>query len=213
MANFYAYMNNWIIYGIGFGAQIFFGARLITQWILSEKAKEVQTPSMFWKFSLFASILLFIYGYLRRDLAIMLGQVLIYIVYIRNLQLQDQWKSVPLLKITGIGLPVIIASYLYLVSDLQWMELIISDNIPMWLVGFGVLGQLIFNGRFIYQWLYSEKNKESSLPLGFWVLSLIGAGFIFTYAIFRKDPVLLASHLFGGVVYARNLYLLKHSVA
>lgn len=206
-------MNQWLVYSVGFSAQLFFGARLISQWILSERSKEVQTPSMFWKFSLLASIFLFIYGYLRQDFAIMLGQVLIYLIYIRNLQLQDQWNTSNIFfRFIAIGVPVFIASHLLFVSDLTWIDLVKGGNIPTWLVGFGVLGQLVFNGRFIYQWLYSEKNKESSLPLGFWILSLTGSGFIFTYAIFRKDPVLLVSHLFGSIVYVRNLYILKKSV-
>ena len=86
-------MSNWLIYGIGFLAQLLFSVRLINQWFLSEKAEKIKTPRLFWKLSLFGSILLFIYGYLRNDLAIMLGQFLVYAVYFRNLQLQNQWKS------------------------------------------------------------------------------------------------------------------------
>jgi len=63
-------MSNWIIYGIGFLAQLLFSVRLINQWFLSEKAEKIKTPILFWKLSLFGSILLFIYGYLRNDLAI-----------------------------------------------------------------------------------------------------------------------------------------------
>ena len=85
-------MSNWLIYGIGFLAQLLFSGRLLVQWILSEKNKRVITPSLFWKLSLFASFLLFVYGYLRDDFAIMLGQSLTYFIYIRNLQLQGAKK-------------------------------------------------------------------------------------------------------------------------
>lgn len=203
-------MGNWLIYTVGFTAQLFFGARLVTQWVLSEKAKKVQTPSIFWKLSLLASLLMFVYGYFREDLAIMFGQVLIYIVYIRNLQLQDKWTSSnSLLKTVVVVFPLMIAAYLIFISNLQLRDLVKGENISTFLVGFGLLGQFIFNGRFIYQWAYSEKKKESSLPFGFWLMSLTGAILIFTYGIFRNDPVLLASHFFGGFVYVRNLYLLK----
>lgn len=185
---------------------------MVTQWFLSEKSKKVETPSIFWKFSLFASILLFVYGYLRQDLAIMLGQVFIYLVYIRNLQLQDKWKnSSGLLKLIVMGVPVVFAFYIIFFSDLEWENLVSSKYIATWLVTYGVIAQLIFNGRFIYQWLYSEKNKESSLPLGFWLMSLTGAVMVFIYGFFRNDPVLMASHLFGGIVSSRNLYILKNS--
>ena len=75
-------MSNWVIYTVGFFAQLLFSGRLILQWILSEKSKKVLTPSLFWKLSLIASFLLFVYGYLRDDFAIMLGQALTYFIYI-----------------------------------------------------------------------------------------------------------------------------------
>ena len=81
-------MSNWLIYSIGFLAQILFSSRLIVQWLHSERQKRVITPTIFWTLSLFASFLLFIYGYLRDDFAIMLGQGLTYFIYIRNLQLK-----------------------------------------------------------------------------------------------------------------------------
>ena len=88
-------MPNWIIIGIGFIAQALFSSRLILQWILSEKNKKVLTPKLFWEISLFASVLLFFYGYLRHDFSIMLGQTLTYYIYIRNIQLQNHWKEFP----------------------------------------------------------------------------------------------------------------------
>ncbi|MCF4100806.1 lipid-A-disaccharide synthase N-terminal domain-containing protein [Gillisia sp. M10.2A] len=207
-------MSDWIIYSVGFTAQLLFSARLITQWFLSEKAKEVQTPSIFWKLSLIASILLFVYGFLREDLAIMLGQLITYTVYIRNLQLQKEWSSSNVfLKILVIGFPIALAGYLLFLTEMEWKQLVHGENIALWLIILGVIGQIVYTLRFIYQWLYSEKNKESSLPKGFWILSLMGSIIIFTYAIFRDDPVLLAAHFFGGIVYIRNLYIMKKSKA
>ena len=88
-------MSNWLIYTIGFTAQILFSARLFIQWFLSEKNKRIITPSLFWKLSLLASFLLFVYGYLRDDFAIMLGQSLTYFIYVRNLHLQGEWQKSP----------------------------------------------------------------------------------------------------------------------
>ena len=81
-------MSPFLIYTIGFVAQLLFSGRLLVQWILSEKSKRIVTPSLFWKLSLIASFLLFVYGYLRDDFAIMLGQALTYYIYIRNLHFQ-----------------------------------------------------------------------------------------------------------------------------
>jgi lipid-A-disaccharide synthase-like uncharacterized protein len=73
----------------------------------------------------------------------------------------------------------------------------------------GVLAQTIFTLRFFYQWLHAEKHKTSSLPMGFWVLSLVGGSLILTYAIIRQDPVLFVGHMFGVVIYIRNAYLIR----
>ena len=72
----------------------------------------------------------------------------------------------------------------------------------------GFLGQGLFASRFIYQWLYSEKIGKSSIPLGFWYLSILGGIGLLTYAIFRKDPVIIAGQLFGIIIYLRNLILI-----
>ncbi|WP_026836604.1 lipid-A-disaccharide synthase N-terminal domain-containing protein [Gillisia sp. JM1] len=201
-------MNDWIIYSIGFLAQLLFSIRLITQWFLSEKAEKVITPTLYWKLSLLAALLLFIYGYLREDLPIMIGQILIYGVYFRNLKLQHEWKSSRLLfKITVFLVPMLIAGYLLLFSQKQWSDFLQNENIALWLIILGIIGQLVYTSRFIYQWIYSERHKESSLPRIFWIISITGSAIIFTYAVFRSDPVLLAAHFFGSIVYIRNLFL------
>lgn len=204
-------MTEGFIYLIGFLAQALFGARLISQWFLSERSKKVETPSFYWQLSLFGSILMFMYGYLRQDLPIMMGQVFIYLIYIRNLQLQDQWKDEnPFLKFIYVGAPVLIALYLFIIPGLQWTYLLEENIFILGILGFGILGQFVFHSRFIYQWIYSERNRESSLPKGFWILSLFGAMLIFTYGILRRDPVLIISHFFGSIVYVRNMTLLKN---
>lgn len=203
-------MSSWVIYSIGFIAQILFSSRLIVQWITSEKQKKVVTPSLFWSLSLFASFLLFFYGYLRDDFAIMLGQSLTYFIYIRNLQLQNQWHRFP--KAVRWGLlvfPIILVIYYYNNNRIDMEALLKNDAIPFWLLALGIVSQIIFTLRFIYQWVYSERKKDSSLPFGFWLLSLIGSVLILTYAIFRKDPVLFAGHILGSIVYVRNLILLR----
>ncbi len=203
-------MSNWLIYSIGFLAQILFSSRLIVQWVTSEKQKKVTTPVLFWSLSLIASFLLFVYGYLRDDFAIMLGQILTYFIYIRNLQLQNQWNKLPkLIRWFLFVFPVLIGVYYFNNNVIDVDNLFRNEAIPLWLLILGIVSQVVFTLRFVYQWLYSEKKKESSLPFGFWLLSLIGSLLILTYAIIRKDPVLFAGHILGATVYIRNLILLK----
>lgn len=207
-------MSSWQIYTIGFIAQILFSARLLIQWISSEKQKKVLTPSAFWKISLFASFLLFVYGYLRSDFSIMLGQALTYFIYIRNLHLQGEWKKLH----TGFRwflylFPAMLFLYSYNNNTYDVQKLFFNEEIPLWLLLLGSGAQIIFTFRFIYQWIYSEKIKKSVLPIGFWILSLTGATLILIYAILRKDPVLLAGHLMGSIIYIRNIVLSRQQYA
>ncbi|MAT90679.1 MAG: lauroyl acyltransferase [Flavobacteriaceae bacterium] len=203
-------MSNALIYTIGFLAQLLFSGRLLLQWILSERQKRIITPSLFWKLSLFASFLLFVYGYLRDDFAIMLGQTLTYFIYIRNLQLQGEWyKSPKLLRWFLLIFPLLVVLYGYNNGQYDAVELFQNEAIPTWLLWLGIIAQILFTLRFIYQWMISEKTKTSQLPVGFWRLSVLGAALILTYAIFRKDPVLFVGHSAGLIIYIRNIFIGK----
>ena len=72
----------------------------------------------------------------------------------------------------------------------------------------GFVGQGLFASRFIFQWIYSERRGESYIPIIFWYLSIFGGIGLLTYAIFRKDPVIIVGQLFGIFIYLRNLILI-----
>jgi lipid-A-disaccharide synthase-like uncharacterized protein len=203
-------MNDWIVYSIGLTAQLLFSARLILQWLASEKQEKIVTPGSFWIHSLAASFLLFIYGYLRSDFAIMLGQVITYFIYIRNIQLRGEWKMLPaVLRYFLLVFPFMVTLYYYNNSKPDLYLLLNPGNIAPWLLVLGITGQVIFTFRFILQWIYSERQRASMLPLSFWYCSLAGSALILTYAVLRRDPVLFIGQLFGFVVYGRNIMLAK----
>ncbi|MGO0633596.1 lipid-A-disaccharide synthase N-terminal domain-containing protein [Pseudomonas sp. SAR267] len=77
----------------------------------------------------------------------------------------------------------------------------------LWLI-VGFAGQVVFTGRFVLQWLYSEFKKRSVIPVGFWYLSMLGSALLLVYAIYREDPVFIIGQSFGLVVYLRNLQLI-----
>ena len=77
----------------------------------------------------------------------------------------------------------------------------------IWLI-VGFLGQSCFFLRFLIQWIVSEKNKKSTIPVVFWYLSFSGAFLILIYAIYRKDPVFIVGQALGLLVYSRNLWLI-----
>lgn len=199
-----------MIYVIGFLAQICFSGRLLFQWIMSEKAKQVVSPSIFWLLSLLGSYLLFFYGWLRDDFAIILGQFISYYIYIWNLDIKNNWKKIPRpIRYILIATPFLAISYMFSESRAFISQFFRNEDVPLWLLIYGSLGQIIFTLRFIYQWVYSRKRHESILPLGFWLISLLGSTIIVSYAIVRHDPVLILGQSTGLVVYIRNIWILK----
>ncbi len=200
------------IYGLGFFAQSLFGARLIVQLILSEKKGKVLSPTIFWQLSLMASFLFLIYGILRNDAVIILGQTLSYFIYIRNLQLKHEWKNFSLIARAIIfSLPVCALIYIFFINSGKLAAINTNSDFTNPIIAMGAVGQLMLNLRFVYQWYYSEKSKDSILPLGFWIISSLASVMILTYATYRIDPVLLVAQGMGIVVYIRNVIIHFHS--
>jgi len=75
-------------------------------------------------------------------------------------------------------------------------------------VGVGLLGQAMFTSRFLVQWIASERQGRSVIPMAFWWLSIGGGAILLSYAIWRQDPVFIIGQLFGVVVYSRNIVLI-----
>jgi lipid-A-disaccharide synthase-like uncharacterized protein len=80
-------------------------------------------------------------------------------------------------------------------------------------IAFGLVGQLVFTGRFVVQWLSSEREKKSVVPVAFWYLSIAGGLALLTYAIHRGDPVFMLGQGLGLFVYVRNLQLIRRNAA
>ena len=201
-----------MIYVIGFLAQVFFSARILLQWILSERAKKVISPAIFWQLSIVGSYLLFVYGWLRDDFAIILGQIISYYIYIWNLDKKHQWKKLPFI-IRTLLLLTPVAAILYMLKDASAFvdQFFRNEKIPLWLLIYGSMGQIIFTLRFVYQWIYSKRKDESLSPIGFWVISLFGSLIIVSYAIYRRDPVLILGQSTGLIAYSRNIYLSRRA--
>ncbi len=77
----------------------------------------------------------------------------------------------------------------------------------IWLT-IGLVGQGLFSARFIIQWLASEKQKKSVLPIEFWYFSMAGGLTLFAYALHKVDPVFILGQGIGVFIYARNLYFM-----
>jgi lipid-A-disaccharide synthase-like uncharacterized protein len=76
-------------------------------------------------------------------------------------------------------------------------------------IGIGFAGQFLFMMRFLWQWIQSERQKRSIIPLAFWYFSLAGGTTLLAYAIHRGDPVFITGQMLGLIVYTRNLLLIR----
>ena len=195
---------------VGFLAQAFFSARILVQWILSERAKKVLSPSLFWILSLAGAYLLCLYGLMRDDFAIVLGQFVSYYIYLWNLKIKGVWQHVRTMFRWVLLLTPVVAVCFVAGNAAEFADRFLhNDDVPLWLLLFGSAGQLLFTLRFVYQWLYSKSKGESELPAGFWIVSLAGSLTIVSYALIRHDIVLIVGQSFGIVTYTRNLMLLR----
>jgi len=85
------------------------------------------------------------------------------------------------------------------------------DKTTVWLI-IGFLGQACFFGRFFVQWLASERRKKSIFPIAFWYFSILGGVILFSYALYRRDPVFILGQATGLLIYFRNLYFIRQEV-
>ncbi|BCG63600.1 MAG: hypothetical protein methR_P1328 [Methyloprofundus sp.] len=79
------------------------------------------------------------------------------------------------------------------------------DKEIMWLI-VGFTGQALFSARFLIQWLASEREKRSIIPVLFWYFSIFGGTTLFIYALHKQDPVFIFGQGTGLLIYCRNLY-------
>jgi lipid-A-disaccharide synthase-like uncharacterized protein len=82
---FVARFDFWLAFGII--AQLLFAARFLVQWIVSERQGRSVIPYAFWVFSMLGGVLTLVYGLVRREPVIIVGQAAAVIIYIRNMML------------------------------------------------------------------------------------------------------------------------------
>ena len=195
------------IYCIGLSAQLFYFGRIFVQWYLSEKHKTVESPLLYWVFSAIGSMIMFLYGCLRNDVAIIFGELLIFYIYMWNLKAKGVYARLPRF-VPYVQALIPVAAMLILMHDIPAFaeSFLQRSDLPPGLMLFGMAGQLTFKSRFIYQLVYSVRHKESALPLGFWIIEVIGSLMIITYGAIRHDWVLILGQL-GIFVSIRNIMI------
>ena len=96
-----------------------------------------------------------------------------------------------------------------LVSVLPFLPDSLVTNPEQLMIVVGFAGQGLFAMRFIIQWLSSEKEAKSVIPIAFWYFSIGGGAVLLLYAIWRQDPVIICGQGLGLFIYLRNLYFIR----
>lgn len=89
-------------------------------------------------------------------------------------------------------------------------EWITADSV-FWTV-FGLSGNILFSSRFVLQWIVSEKEKRSTVPIQFWYLSIAGSVMMLIYSIHLWKLPLILGFAFPVLIYMRNIALSKPAV-
>lgn len=89
-----------------------------------------------------------------------------------------------------------------------WSALHVDNWTEFAWVIIGLSGQIMFTMRFLVQWVQSERQRRSVIPVAFWYFSLAGGCILFSYALYRRDPVFILGQSTGLVIYIRNLWLI-----
>ena len=78
---------------VGSVGGICFGVRFVIQWILSERAKRVVVPDIFWYLSFVGSVILLVYAFHIDRFPVVIGLVFSPFLYCRNLILLHREKK------------------------------------------------------------------------------------------------------------------------
>jgi lipid-A-disaccharide synthase-like uncharacterized protein len=82
---FVAKFDFWLVFGLA--AQLIFAARFLVQWISSERAGKSVIPFAFWVLSVGGGLMTLLYGLVKREPVIIVGQGLATFIYLRNIML------------------------------------------------------------------------------------------------------------------------------
>jgi len=194
----------WTFFGLV--GNVLFSTRVLIQWIASERQKKSIAPVTFWWTSLAATLIMIGYSAQRAELAFLLGYSVNVVPYTRNLMLiyslRRLWHVLSYIASAAIfGGALILFRYMQTpLIHSHWFYL-------------GLVGVIVWNIRFIPQWIYSERKGQSVFPLWFWIWSLIGQMLCLLYSLILHDLVFILGFLFNGIPIIRNIMLSKRHVA
>lgn len=73
----------------------------------------------------------------------------------------------------------------------------------------GLTAQGLFGIRFLLQWIASERQKKSVIPVAFWYVSIAAGAMLLAYATYKQEVVFMVGEAFSLLVFIRNLILVR----
>jgi lipid-A-disaccharide synthase-like uncharacterized protein len=186
----------------GFLGQALFAGRVVYQWYASERAGRPVVPRGYWALSLVGAAFVIVYSVGVHNLVFVMSVLPGAVIAYMNMRIRRTSSRRELL-------PWAVA-LLGLVVWAVWAQPRVGA--PAW-AAIGLLGSLMWSLRHVFQWWVSERRGTPTLPLSFWLLSLVGGIFLLAYACSRLDPVMIAGYLFNCLPYLRILLLIRASSA
>lgn len=194
----------WTIFGLA-GGNLLFSGRVLLQWWASERAGKTVVPVSFWWISVFATLVHFVYACHIREIPFMIMLMVTIVPYIRNLSIHYSPDRPPLPMI-----PMLVVSIVLTLIPTFFFGYKNRDHLDAWIV-LGLLGTFIYSSRFFVSWIESERNRQATLSLKFWWISLVGSILLLAYALIRSNLVFILAFLFNGIPFIRNIMLIhKH---
>ncbi len=193
-------ITTWTVFGLV--GNVLFTARVLVQWVASERAGRSVTPVAFWWLSLAAAVIMITYAFGRGEIPFILGLGVTLAPYTRNLVIHYRPGRPP----RPLGVILTAAVVLACVPVLiYWKK---AAELDGWFY-FGLVATAIFYSRFFVQWIHGESTRTTQLPLTFWVLSLAGSVMLLAYSIVREDAPFILGFLFNAIPYVRNIILIR----
>ncbi len=201
----------WTLLGF-LGNNVLFTARVIIQWVASERVGRSVAPKAFWWLSLAAALIMICYTLQRSTdpkfsenvspIPFLIGFLITLVPYVRNLMLSynvaRRWHIVSYI-FSGIIFIVCLGLLVKMKTPIirsRWFYL-------------GMAGSLIWYTRFLWQWLYSERKKQSEFPLSFWYITLTGLTLNTVYSVMMRDIVFILGFIFNVIPISRNIILTR----
>lgn len=187
---------------VGWLSQACFFGRMALQWWHTRKAQgRVVTPRLFWVLSILGALLGATYAWLKvQDVVFAAGYASTLVIYSRNLRLdRTPGRGLPssaVLTLTLLLVAVVIGA---LASDPKvrssW-----DQELWHWLL-IGVVGQFIWQSRFIHQWIATERHGEVAMPRSFFAISFVGGVLMLAYSAHKGDLPLIVGQVPGPLLY------------